>query len=234
MMDLYNVFKSRKCVIGVFALNSLLLLSSCGGCSCTTNSKDTENRPDSVNLNFADADNALQKGNLALYVDYSTCMAPANSSDFLKKIESSFIGADPTYYSIKGKNITKEDGNPYNLFRTIQEVQFADIKTAAQNIVDGNTEGALLTDGEYYESVKVSNSKGHVNDPYLKDVFKKWLRDWSSDVCSSDLIYTSYRNLMMNQALTQTRTKCTIRNVFISCLLIAVCRAIYTSGLSLR
>ena len=30
-MDLYNVFKSRKCVIGVFALNSLLLLSSCGG-----------------------------------------------------------------------------------------------------------------------------------------------------------------------------------------------------------
>jgi hypothetical protein len=173
MMDLYNVFKSRKCVIGVFALNSLLLLSSCGG--GTPAPQDTEYLPDFVDLNFAGTGNALQKGNLALYVDYSTCMATANSSDFFRAIEPSFDGADATYYSIKGKNITKEDGRPFDLFRTIQEVQFADIKTAAQNIVDGNTEGALLTDGEYYESVKVSNSKGHVNDPYLKDVFKKWL-----------------------------------------------------------
>lgn len=45
--------------------------------------------------------------------------------------------------------------------------------TAAKNIVEGRSEGVLLTDGEFYEPTV---AKSHVNDPYLKDVFSEWLK----------------------------------------------------------
>lgn len=61
----------------------------------------------------------------------------------------------------------------FTLLSSIQETNYADILTAAENIVEGNSEGVLLTDGEYYEPTV---AKSHVNDPYLKDVFSKWLK----------------------------------------------------------
>lgn len=50
---------------------------------------------------------------------------------------------------------------------------FADLKTAAERIANGNTEGVLLTDGEYYEPTV---TKGNDNNPYLAEAFKTWLK----------------------------------------------------------
>ena len=57
--------------------------------------------------------------------------------------------------------------------RTIDNVPFADLKTAAKRIANGNTEGVLLTDGEYYEPTV---TKGNDNNPYLAEAFKTWLK----------------------------------------------------------
>lgn len=47
------------------------------------------------------------------------------------------------------------------------------MKTAAERIANGDVEGVLLTDGEYYQP---SVAKGNVNNPYLTEAFKTWLK----------------------------------------------------------
>ena len=107
-------------------------------------------------------------------VDYSTCMAQAlKTSPFFSDMIPSLTAATKNFYSIKGDSIKKETGKVFTLLSSIQETNYADILTAAENIVEGNSEGVLLTDGEYYEPTV---AKSHVNDPYLKDVFGKWLK----------------------------------------------------------
>ena len=111
---------------------------------------------------------------MSLYVDYSTCMSMAlQTSPFFKAMIPSLTAATKSYYSIKGDSINKEDGQVFTLLSSIQNTNYADILTAAKNIVEGKSEGVLLTDGEFYEPTV---AKSHVNDPYLKDVFSEWLK----------------------------------------------------------
>ncbi|MBO5075387.1 MAG: hypothetical protein J6C35_08780 [Bacteroidales bacterium] len=56
---------------------------------------------------------------------------------------------------------------------SIREVNNADIKKAVQNIVNGNHQAVLITDGEYYLQGSV---RDNLNNPYLADEFRTWLR----------------------------------------------------------
>lgn len=114
----------------------------------------------------------LQGDNLALYVDYSTCMAMGQSSPFFNALVPSFVNATKKYYSIKGSDIIEEQGQTFQLLRTIQEVNYADLRTAIDKMAEGNGESALLTDGEYYQQ---NIARGNINNPYMADAFKKWL-----------------------------------------------------------
>ncbi len=60
----------------------------------------------------------------------------------------------------------------YELLRNIDEVDYADLKKAVEMMADGDSESALLTDGEYFQP---GLAKGNVNNPYMADAFKKWL-----------------------------------------------------------
>lgn len=148
------------------------IFSSC--CSRVDTPADTKYLPTFHEINFEGTEDFLKPDNMSLYVDYSTCMSMAlQTSPFFKAMIPSLTAATKSYYSIKGDSIIKEDGQVFTLLSSIQNTNYADILTAAKNIVEGNSEGVLLTDGEFYEPTV---AKSHVNDPYLKDVFSEWLK----------------------------------------------------------
>lgn len=123
---------------------------------------------------FEKQNEKLNPNALALYVDYSNCIAEGQHSRFFQAFEPSLTASAKQYFAVKGKNIEPHAADStYALLRTINNVPFADLKTAAERIANGNTEGVLLTDGEYYEPTV---TKGNDNNPYLAEAFKTWLK----------------------------------------------------------
>lgn len=125
---------------------------------------------------FMTQEDVIKEGNLALYVDYSTCIAdamkPATMSQFYMDVVPSMTNAAKKYFSIKGSEVTEESGDVFSLLRSVEEVNYADLLTAVNMIANGDTEAILLTDGEFYET---GVAKSHVNDPYMAPAFEKWL-----------------------------------------------------------
>lgn len=123
-------------------------------------------------VNFEPNEKFLQESKLNLFVDYSTCNYLGQNSQFFQDVEASLVNKTSAYYSIKGSQIKQEQGDVYTLLRNIEEVNYAELAKAAQMMADDNCESVMITDGEYYTP---SNAKGHDNDPYLADAFKKWI-----------------------------------------------------------
>lgn len=116
---------------------------------------------------------AIKRNRLVLYVDYSTCISMGQSSDFFKELLPSFSNAAKSYYSIEGDCFVEHDADStYNLLRTINNVDYADLKGAVNRMAEGDTESLLLTDGEYFQN---NATKDHLRNPYMADAFKKWL-----------------------------------------------------------
>lgn len=116
----------------------------------------------------------LNENDLSLFVDYSTCITLGQHSPFFQSLIPSFVAATKHYYSIKGNNIVEEQNiNVFQALSNIVEVNYADLKQAANLIVNGNSEGVLLTDGEYYQK---NIAGGGISDPYMANAFKQWLK----------------------------------------------------------
>lgn len=124
-------------------------------CSCSCGKIETPNDVKYLSefqeINFESNENWLTSDNLSLYVDYSTCMAQALKTSPFFRYDTFFDGCNKELLFNKGDSIKKETGKVFTLLSSIQETNYADILTAAENIVEGNSEGVLLTDGEYYE-----------------------------------------------------------------------------------
>lgn len=123
--------------------------------------------------NFFKGIDAIDSGNLSLYVDYSTCNVLGQNSAFYQALVPSWVAAARSYYSIKGAEIAKEEGPTFDLLRTIEEVNYADLKGAIEQMASSNSESVLLTDGEYFQQ---SIAKGNINNPYMADALKTWLK----------------------------------------------------------
>ena len=151
------------------------LVSSCSLFKKKTTPSDAKYIEDFHVTNFYQFPNMIEEDNLALYVDYSTCIAEGmKTSPFYIKLVPSFVEAAKSYYSIKGDLIKKEEPtDTYNRLLNIVEVNYADLKSAAEMIANGNTEAALLTDGEYYNPTKAG---ANPNNPYLAKAFKTWMK----------------------------------------------------------
>lgn len=122
---------------------------------------------------FSSGVNAIKSGNLSLYVDYSTCNVLGQNSPFYQALIPSWVAATKHYYSIKGNQITEEEGNTFNLLRTIQNFDYADLVTAVNKIADSDGESVLLTDGEYFQP---TSAQGSINNPYMSEALKTWLK----------------------------------------------------------
>lgn len=159
-------------LIGVGSLIGIGCLTGCGGGTPTPESADK--LAEFHEFYFEKQNEKLNPNALALYVDYSDCIAEGQHSRFFQAFEPSLTASAKQYFAVKGKNIEPHAADStYALLRTIDNVPFADLKTAAERIANGNTEGVLLTDGEYYEPTV---TKGNDNNPYLAEAFKTWLK----------------------------------------------------------
>lgn len=159
-------------LIGVGSLIGIGCLTGCGGGTPTPESADR--LAEFHEFYFEKQNEKLNPNALALYVDYSNCIAEGQHSRFFQAFEPSLTASAKQYFAVKGKNIEPHAADStYALLRTIDNVPFADLKTAAERIAKGNTEGVLLTDGEYYEPTV---TKGNDNNPYLAEAFKTWLK----------------------------------------------------------
>ena len=168
----FKHFKMTIACLGMSAFVSMFV-----SCKKETTPYNTKYIEDFHKTNFYQSSNMIEEDNLSLYVDYSTCIAEGmKTSSFYAKLVPSFVAATKSYYSIKGNHITKEnieDTSTYDRLLNIKEVNYADLKSAAEQIADGNTEAALLTDGEYYIPTKAG---ANPNNPYLAKAFKTWLK----------------------------------------------------------
>lgn len=159
-------------LIGVGSLIGIGCLTGCGGGTPTPESADK--LAEFHEFYFEKQNEKLNPNALALYVDYSNCIAEGQHSRFFQAFEPSLTASAKQYFAVKGKNIEPHAADStYALLRTIENVPFADLKTAAERIANGSTEGVLLTDGEYYEPTV---TKGNDNNPYLAEAFKTWLK----------------------------------------------------------
>ena len=154
------------------------MITSCGGESTPT---EIEYLSDFHQAYFLSQDDSIDENQLALYVDYSTCISQAMGDEksripaarFSMDMVPSITAATKSFWSIKGNEIQQEDGDVYTLLRSVQEVNYADLASAVNRIANGKTEAVLLTDGEFYEQ---TIAKSHVNDPYMTSAFEKWLK----------------------------------------------------------
>ena len=173
-MALFVNNMSRKFAsISSFVLSSVVTLGIMCSCKDYVTTTATEKYVDNLekfhSAYFMKGINSIKCDNLALYVDYSTCTATGQNSPFFQALIPCWVNAAKDYYSIKGSVITKEEDNTYSLLRSINEVNFADIRTAINRMSKSDSESVLLTDGEYYMP---SIAKGNVNNPYMADAFK--------------------------------------------------------------
>lgn len=148
------------------------LMSSC--CHNTDTPSDVKYLSEFNQKYFSSAEEGLQEDQLQLYVDCSTCNALGQNSNFYQlAMTPSFVSAAKKYFSIEGKQIIEHNvDSTYTLLRSIKEVNYADLKTATERIVNGNSEAVLVTDGEYYEP---SIAAGNVSNPYMAHALKTWL-----------------------------------------------------------
>lgn len=168
----YFFYKTLNLCIQVIGL--FLLCTSCD--SCSTSAPDDKYLCEFHNKYFQYTGNEskLNENDLSLFVDYSTCITLGQHSPFFQSLVPSFVAATKHYYSIKGDKIVEEQNiNVFQALSNIVEVNYADLKQAANLIVNGNSEGVLLTDGEYYQK---NIAGGGISDPYMANAFKQWLK----------------------------------------------------------
>lgn len=169
----------------------LLLMTSCNNKGTPT---EIEYLNDFHRAYFMTQDDVIDEDELALYVDYSTCIAQAMgtnqtpASHFYMAMVPTISNATKRYWSIKGSTISEESGDVYTLLRSVTEVNYADLASAVNKIANGKTEAVFLTDGEFYEQ---TIAKSHVNDPYMAPAIETWLKR-GHDIYVFSEPYTEY------------------------------------------
>src|SRR5574344_1228689 len=163
---------TTPCKIAIYIAVLPLFFISCSKKIDTSAAEDTKYIPEFHEMYFAPNVDVLKSDNLSLYVDNSTCIALGQNSAFYNELVPSFVDATKSYFSIKGNSIIQEHGDTYQLLKNVQEVNYADLKTAINKMASSDSESALLTDGEFYNPTIAG---GNVNNPYMADALKKWL-----------------------------------------------------------
>lgn len=154
-------------VIGVITAGTLLV-----SCKKDNVPYDTNHLAEFHVLTEGVENTDLPNDQLALFVDYSNCIANGMSSPFYQKMVSPLTAATKEYWSIKGSDIKKEEGKVYDLLNNVEEVNYAALDNAINLMAERDGESVMLTDGELFTQTATKNNP---NNPYMHDAFKKWL-----------------------------------------------------------
>ena len=164
LFDIKNLF---RIVFGVIIVG--VSLSSCKKDNVPYDTKYIEEfHTLSNNMEAIDISN----DKLALYVDYSNCIANGMESSFYQEMVSPLTAATKEYWSIKGDSINKETESTYYLLNNVKEVSYAALDKAIEQMADRSGESVMLTDGELFTQTATKNNP---NNPYMHNAFKKWL-----------------------------------------------------------
>lgn len=149
---------------------------------------------------------ALDQSNGAvMYVDASTVFIDAEkSSEIYKSMKSQMYQYIGTLIFIKGENFESTECNRQKqaLFNALEgmrtDYHYADIQKAVENICNGNRQGMIITDFEFYKYDPKQGSRttpyNHDMDPYLSESFVKWLnRGYQIDILTEP--YYEQKNL---------------------------------------
>jgi hypothetical protein len=167
-----QTLKITACVVVLIAVAGIGLLMT--GCKHRTiTPPDNAHIADYHRLTSDIAnEHQLERDDLALFVDYSNCIANGMTSPFYQAMVSPLTAATREYWSIKGDNISKEEGSVYALLNNVKEVNYAALDRAIEMMADRDGESVLLTDGELFTQTATKNNP---NNPYMHAAFKKWL-----------------------------------------------------------
>lgn len=152
--------------------------------------------PEFHNTYFSNGVDAIKSGNLSLYVDYSTCNVLGQNSPFYQALIPSWVDATKHYYSIKGNQIAEEEGNTFNLLKSIQDCSYADLVSAAKKMANSDSESVLLTDGEYFQP---TIAQGNINNPYMSDALKTWLKKGHDIFVFTEPYQEQYKGQLFNK-----------------------------------
>ena len=171
------IFIRWKLTSATLIVIATIIVACFYSCSHSVNTpNDTKFLQEFHLTNFAQHDKMLKEGQLNLFVDYSTCCARGQNSSFFQDVSASLVNKTTDYYAIQGKDINKVDiannGGVYSLLRNINDVNYAELAGAADQMAAADCESVLLTDGEYFTP---SIAKGHDNDPWLAKSLKTWI-----------------------------------------------------------
>lgn len=171
-----HIFSKKIQITGTIFVTCLVvsmicLLNSCGHNVSTA--PDNKYISDFHQKYFVPKVSTIKENELSLYVDYSICVSLGQHSSFFQALVPSWVSTTKHYYSIKGSDITEEDIDIYTELKNIKEVHYADLKRASLQIVNMDSEGVLITDGEYFNP---TIAKGNISNPYMKDAFEIWLK----------------------------------------------------------
>ncbi|MCD8296617.1 MAG: hypothetical protein LUC88_03495 [Prevotella sp.] len=166
-------YKTKIPLLTCFAIGTVVtvFLTSCGG-NLVQTPADTANLAEFHRLSTEAEDLGYKSDGMALYVDYSTCIATGMSSAFYQKMVSPLTAATTEYWSIKGDSIAREDGSVYELLNNVKEINYAALDKAIELMAERDGESVMLTDGELFT---LTSTKCNPNNPYMHDAFKKWL-----------------------------------------------------------
>lgn len=155
--------------LGAIATLCFFCVTSC----CTPNTApDTKHLAKFHEITTENHAPNLPTDNLALFVDYSNCIANGMSSPFYQKMVSPLTAVTKEYWSIKGDSIKLEQEDVYKLLNTVKERDYAALDVAIEQMADRDSESVLLTDGELFSQTVTKNNP---NNPYMHNAFKKWL-----------------------------------------------------------
>ena len=195
--------KLRKVITCCFHLSmgiiTLLSLISCSNNSITTDDgggKYFKYVPEFHYTYFSKGYDAIKSNNLSLYVDNSTCNVLGQHSSFYQALVPSWVASTKHYYSIKGDSIIEEHGNTFNLLRSIQECNYANLVDAINKMAENDGESVLLTDGEYFQPTV---GKSNINNPYMTEALKKWLKKGHDIFIFSEPYEEAYKGQTYNK-----------------------------------
>ncbi len=153
-----------------------------------------------------------------LYIDASTVFLDAKESHVFKDMKSQMYQYIGTLVFIKGNQFdtTECDRQKQTLFNALENMNsdynYADIQKAVENICDGNRQGMIISDFEFYKDGKV-----HDNDPYLSESFKKWLsKGYQIDILTEPYWEKGNQKKRFYMFFTDPSDKAPITNTMIS------------------
>ena len=187
-----------KIVLGLIGLSVLTSCKWLFGDHIPTDDGDKffEYVPEFHYTYFSNGVDAIKSGNLSLYVDYSTCNVLRQNSPFYQALIPSWVDATKHYYSIKGDQIAEEEGNTFNLLKSIQDYSYADLVSAAKKMANSDSESVLLTDGEYFQP---TIAQGNINNPYMSEALKTWLKKGHDIFVFTELYQEQYKGQLFNK-----------------------------------